>query len=156
MKAVIKEDAKCLVPNKDHKNFTESKEIIEKGEPIKGNFKNIQGLRRGKPFTYKLFVTDKNQIIYQKFVEPMETTEVTLGADSQVSATQVNMRPAEAFSKVKLAGVVVGGAAGYFYARRKKASTKKLAMFIALGALAGYGAGYVIDKQRDVTVKPSN
>ena len=42
-----------------------------------------------------------------------------------------------------------------FYAKRKKHTGKKLAMFIALGALAGYGAGYIIDRQRDVTIKPS-
>jgi hypothetical protein len=155
MKAIINADAKVLIPNKEHKNFTETDEVIEEGTEVEGAFKNITGLRRGKPFTYKLFITDKEKILYQKFLTPMETTEVTLGADAQVSPTQVNMKPAEAFSKVKLGGVVLGGAAAYFYAKRKKMSTRKTAMWIGLGALIGYGAGYVIDKNRDITIKPS-
>lgn len=155
MKAVTIENAAILIPNPDHKNFVENGEIIEKGTVLEGNESNIQGLRRGQPFTYRLFNTSNNQIIYLKSIKPMETTEVTLGADSTKTATKVNLIPAETFNKLKLTGLVVGGVAGFLFAKYKKHDMKKAAMYIGVGAAIGYVAAYFIDKKQKATVKPS-
>lgn len=155
IEATIKKDTKVLAPNKEHQNFTETDVILKAGEKVTGDFKDIKGLRRGVPFTYKMFITDEKQIIYQKNVEPMQTTEVTLGADAQVSETKVDMKPAEKFSKAKLAGVVLGAGAGYALARRKKLSGKKMALYIGLGAAVGFGVAYLYDKNKKVVVKQS-
>ena len=151
----VVKDTKYLIANQDHKNFTESAEVIEQGSILTGEPKAIQGLRRGEPFTYRLFITNKGKILYLNNVEPMKTVEVTLGADSQRSATTVNLVPAETFTKMKIAGLIVGGLAGFAYSKYKKHDIKKVAMFIAVGAAVGYGAGYVIDTNRKVVVTKS-
>jgi len=155
MKAVTIENASILIPNPDHKNFVENGEIIEKGTLLEGNTSNIQGLRRGQPFTYRLFNTSNNQIIYLKSIKPMETTEVTLGADSTKTSTKVNLIPAESFSKLKMTGIVVGGVAGFLFAKYKKHDMKKAAMYIGVGAVLGYVGGYMIDQRHKITVQPS-
>jgi hypothetical protein len=155
MKAITTSDAPILIPNLEHKNFTDSGEVIEENTIVNGNAKNIEGLRKGKPFTYKLFVTDKNQLIHLNKIKTMETTEVTLGADANVSATKVDMKPAEISNKNKFIGTVVGGIAGFAFAKYKKHDVKKQAMFIAIGAVAGYVAGMLIDKRSKVTIKAS-
>ena len=78
MKAITVADAPILIPNLEHKNFTDSGEVIEENTIVNGNAKNIEGLRKGKPFTYKLFVTDKNQLIHLNKIKTMETTEKSL------------------------------------------------------------------------------
>lgn len=155
MQVRVLKDTVVLVPNKDHQNFTASGEIIEGDSIISGNYKDINGLRRGQPFTYRLFITDKNQIIYQKSTTPMEATEVTLGADAQTSPTKVDMIPAENFSKAKMTGLIVGGIAGFAYAKYKKHDMKKAAMYIGIGAVAGYVTGMLIDRRKRVVIQPS-
>ena len=107
MIAVVKEDAKVLTPNKEHKNFTETDELIPEGTQIEGEQKLIEGLRRGEPFTYRVFVTTDNKVLYLNKIEPNMATEVTLGADSSRTATTINLRPAETFSKLKMFGLVM-------------------------------------------------
>jgi hypothetical protein len=51
MRATVIENAAILIPNTDHKNFTDSGTIIEQGTVIDGQPKLIQGLRKGKAFT---------------------------------------------------------------------------------------------------------
>lgn len=155
MKGLLIKDAPVLIPNKEHKNFTENGVVLQKGNVIKGQPRTVEGLRRGKPFTYKLFFTDNNQIIYLNTIKPMEMTEVTLGADSGQTATKVNLIPAEAYSKIKMQGLIVGGIAGFAWAKWKKHDMKKAAMFIGIGAVAGYVAGMLIDRRNKVIVKPS-
>ena len=87
MKVVTIQDTNILTPNKEHQNFVFTGIVIPSGTILYGTNKIISGLRRGKPFAYKLFVTDKNQIIYQNTIKPMETTEVTLGADASQTPT---------------------------------------------------------------------
>lgn len=133
----ILQDAPILKPNVEHKNFTETSEIFEKGSKVKGDWKEINGLRRGKPFTYKVFITDENEIIYSKFVEPM--TEVTLGADSQVSATKVEMIPAERkTTTIRVVSSVAGALVGYTFGRKKNYDRNKSLMLAGVGALAGF------------------
>lgn len=155
MKARVIKDTKYLIANKDHKNFTESSELVEQDTILKGEPRNIEGLRRGEPFTYRLFMTNEGKILYLNNVEPMKTVEVTLGADAQRTPTVVDLLPAESFSKMKTAGLVIGGIAGFAYAKYKKHDMKKVAMFIALGAAIGYGSGYVLDRTRKVEITES-
>ena len=155
MEVIVNQDSKYLIPNAEHKNFTESNDWVGEGVLLKGNYADIDGLRRGEPFTYKLFITEDKNILYKNNVEPMRTTEVTLGADSQRSSTVVNLVPAETFNKLKTTGLVLGAAAGFAYAKYKKQDTKKMAMFIFGGAVIGYATAYIIDRNRKGTVTPS-
>lgn len=150
MKVQVIQDAEVLLPNKDHKNFTMSGEIIEEGTVLNGNEQYIVGLKKGKPFTYRLFKTNNNKLIFLNKIKPMETTEVTLGADSQVSPTEVNFAPAENFTRVKVTGMLLGAIAGFAYAKYAKHDMKKMAMFIGVGAVAGYFTGVLIDRKNNV------
>ena len=155
MEVTVIRDSKYLIPNQEHQNFTESNDVVGEGNILKGNYANIEGLRRGEPFTYKLFVTEDKRILYRNNIEPMEQ-EVTLGADSQRSATTLNLIPAETFNKVKTMGLVVGAIAGFAYSKYKKHDLKRTSMFIFGGAIVGYASAYVIDRNRKATVTPSN
>jgi hypothetical protein len=154
MEVIVKKDSKYLIPNKEHQNFTESNDVVGEGNLLRGNFANIEGLRRGEPFTYKLFITEDRNILYQNNVEPMKT-EVTLGADSQRSSTIVNLVPAETFSKVKTTGLIIGAVAGFAYAKYKKHDMKKMAMYIFGGAVVGFATAYVVDRNKVGTVTSS-
>jgi hypothetical protein len=153
---IVEQGATVLIPNTDHKNFTFSDEKIEGGTLVKGKLQAVNGLRRGEPFTYRLFLTNDNKLIYQKNIKNMaNATEVTLGADSQTSATSVNLKPAENFSSMKMTGILVGGVAGFAYAKYKKHDMKKVAMYIGVGAAIGYFAEYLLDSKKNIVVKPS-
>lgn len=156
IKATVLADAKILIPNSEHKNFTESADIVEEGSVVDGEIRQIKGLRRGEPFTYKLFATNKNQLIYLNKIKPMEKTEVTLGADAGTTPTVVNMKKAENANRNKFYGAAIGAIAGFLYCKYKKHDNAKTAMYIGGGAVVGFVAGYVIDINKDkVTVKPS-
>jgi len=155
MRAVTLTQAEILVPNRDHKNFTFNGQTIPEGTVIEGTEEMISGLRRGQPFIYRLFKTDKGQFIYLNQTQAMPVTEVKLGADSAQTKTVIDMVPAETYSKVKLVSLIVGGAAGFAYAKYKKHDLKKSAIWIAIGAATGYAAGYIFDTKRNVVVQPS-
>lgn len=155
MKVIVNKDNKVLIANKEHKNFTETDEIIEEGTILNGNAINVKGLRRGEPFMYRLFITPKKEILYLNNITPMETTEVMLGADDSVSSTKVNLVPAETFNKRKTLGLILGGLAGFAYAKYKKHDTKRIAMWIGLGAIAGYSTAYILDKNKSIQITPS-
>jgi len=155
MKVRVNKDSKILIANNEHKNFTETDEIIEEGTILNGNAINVKGLRRGEPFTYRLFITPKKEILYLNNITPMETTEVMLGADDSVSSTKVNFIPAETFNKRKTLGLILGGLAGFAYAKYKKHDIKKVAMWIGVGSLIGFSTAYVLDKNKSIKVTPS-
>ncbi len=155
MEVRVLKDTNYLIANPDHRNFTESAETVEQDTILKGEPKAIQGLRRGEPFIYRLFITTDGKILYLNNIEPMKTVEVTLGADAQRTPTTVNLIPAESFTKMKTTALVIGGIAGFAYAKYQKHDMKKVAMFIGVGALIGYVAGYVLDQSRDVVVTES-
>jgi hypothetical protein len=155
MRVVTITDAVVLMPNKQHQNFTDSGVVIPSGNILEGEAKKIDGLRRGKPFTYRIFHTKQNQFIYLNTIKPMETTEVTLGADSSQSATRVNLIPAEMYTQDKLIGVILGGVAGYLWAKYKKHDMKKSAMYIGIGSVIGYASAYVLDTRKKAIVKAS-
>jgi hypothetical protein len=154
-KVVVSKECRVLIPNGEHKNFTETEESFDKGEILTGRYVNIDGLRRGKPFTYRLFITSDNRYIYQNCIEPMKTTEVMLGADESQTPTIVNLRENETFSRNKVYGLIGGGVAGFALAKYKKKDWKKVMMFTAVGALVGFGGAYLLDRQRAIYVTPS-
>ena len=155
MDAITNQDSKILIPNKEHKNFVETNSIIPKGTEISGDVKVIDGLRRGAPFTYRLFETNNKELLFLKNIEPMNTREITLGADGQTTPTVVDLLPAESFNRTKKMGLVIGAIAGFGYAKYKKHDMKKVAMYIGVGAVAGYLGAYIFDYSRKVVVTTS-
>lgn len=155
-KATIVADAQVLIPNKDHKNFTESAEVIEAGTIVEGNRKDISGLRKGQPFIYKLFYTNKNQLIYLNKIKPMEKTEVTLGADAKVTPTVVDMKKPEKAYQNKVIGAIAGAVIGYAYCKYKKHDNTKTLKYAVAGAAVGVGLAWLYDRHKDkVTIKKS-
>ena len=154
--AVIIEDAQVLVPNKEHKNFTQTRETLPKGREIVGTFKSIKGKRRGEDFTYRVFITDNGEIIYSnKIKEQMKPTEVYLGADSAQTPTTVDLVPAETFKTSRLLGLAAGGVGSYLYSKKKNYDKRKCTKIALLGAALGYGAVYMFDKTKSVTITQS-
>ena len=143
MVATLSTDAKVLVPNKEHKNFTETNEIIPKGTEITGDYKSIKGLRRGKPFSFRVFITQNGQIIYSNNIENMKSTEVLLGADSSVTETNIKLSPS---IKRATMGAFVGLAGGYIYANKKGLKGKSLYKYALIGGVLGYTSIYAFDK----------
>jgi len=157
VQGIVIENTKTLVPNKEHKNFTESDTIVPKGTKVDGELKSIEGLRKGEKFIYRVFVTNDGHIIFQnKINNLMPVTEVNLGADASQSPTIVNLKPAETFNKLRFGGVIVGGLSGFAYAKYRKHDLRKSAMYIGIGALVGFGVSYVIDRSRKAFYVPSN
>lgn len=155
MQAEIIEETKSLIPNQAHKNFicTQDSKTFTKGEKITGTPKIILGERKGKPYTYQLFLTGNHDLIFlNKTNIPMEKTEVTLGAAGEPSnAAVVNLRPNEHFSKDKKYGLVIGAILGFAWAKYKKHDTKHSAKWIAIGAAVGYVAAYIFDAKHTDT-----
>ena len=152
---IVIEDTKVLVPNKEHKNFTETKETMPKGTELEGTFSSIKGLRRGKPFSYRVFTDSDGNIIYSNKVKSMKATDVYLGADSSVSPTKVDLVPAETFKTSRLIGAVAGGVGAFMYSKRKGFDKKKAMKYAVVGSLLGYTAMYCYDKTRSVTITSS-
>lgn len=156
MKAKVLKDAVVLVPNAPHKNFVYGAETLEEGSVIDGNIRFIEGLRKGEPFTYRLFITDKGQIVFLNKIEPMETTEVTLAADGQ-EQTVVNFTKSEKSMKNKFIGAVAGAAIGFAYAKYKKHDMKKSGKYALIGLVIGVGIAFVIDAGKNkITWKKGN
>lgn len=153
IKATTTTDASILVPNKEHKNFTDTGKVIPKNTDILGNPTIIKGLRRGQPFDYKLFVTDKNEFIYLKTIQPMKATEVLLGADASTTPTVVKMPNDSNLGMRPILGTILGAVAGYYYAKKKNPS--KVMMFTAIGGVAGFAAGKYLQGTGVVLFKKS-
>jgi|APFre7841882793_1041355.scaffolds.fasta_scaffold00188_15 hypothetical protein len=153
IKAITICDAAILVPNKEHKNFTDTGKIIPKDTTIFGNPTIIQGLRRGQPFEYKLFVTDKNEFIYLKTIQTMKSTEVLLGADASNTATVVKIPNDSNLGMYPVLGTILGGVLGYYYAKKKNPS--KVMMFTVIGGVAGFAGGKYLQGTGIVLFKKS-
>jgi hypothetical protein len=153
IKAITTCDAAILVPNKEHKNFTDTGKVIPKNTKIIGNPTIIKGLRRGQPFDYKLFITDKNEFIYLKTIQTMNATEVLLGADASTTPTVVKMPNDSNLGMRPVIGTILGGILGYYYAKKKNSS--KVMMFTAVGAVAGFAAGKYLQGTGVVLFKKS-
>ncbi len=155
MEAVVQENAKVLVPNKEHKNFTETSEELPIGTILNGEFKSIKGLRRGKPFSYRVFITEKGQIVYSNNLKEMEVTEVTLGADSAQSETRVDLLPAETYKTSRILFAAAGAIGGYAYSKKKGCTGKTCTKYAVIGGILGYAAIYFFDKTKSVKVTES-
>lgn len=156
MRAIVKTDTKVLIPNKEHLNFTDGKEIIKANTQVEGEFKHIKGKRRGQDFVYRLFATSDGKLIYSNKIENMKT-EVNLGADESVSSTVVNI-PVEKklFSKNAIIYAAIGAGIGIAYTKfYKKMPNKKVAMWSSIAAVVGFGVGTLVDKRKSVKVQPS-
>ncbi len=162
MKVTVTEDAKILVPNKEHKNFTESNDLIKHGTVLEGEEALIKGKRRGEDFVYRLFsfhdnTDNTNKLIYIKKTKPMETTEVTLGADSAVSDTIVKIPSAKTlFTKKVIIGTLIGASAGFGFSKYKKVEDKKkMIMYVLGGAVAGFAIAKYMEKRKAISIKPA-
>ena len=162
---IIIEDTHVLTPNAEHKNFTATDEIIPAGTKVCGSKKIIKGKRRGEDFDYKIFVTDKNQFIYLNKIKPMQTTEVTMGADASKqttaeSKTVVSIPNKGHLNKTEIISTLVGGAILFAYCKHKKHDTKKMMIYTGAGLLAGFLVGrFALDRilhtRQGVVVKPA-
>jgi hypothetical protein len=142
MQVKLIEDAKVLVPNSEHKNFTEGKELLQKDTILTGEPKLIAGLRRGEPFNYRLFRTDQNQLIYLNKIRNMDTTEVKLGAEGDPTPTKINLKQTFLAQPANLAAI--GGAViGFGYAKYKKHDMKKALIYTVVGGVVGFVAGKI-------------
>ena len=133
MEAVLKDNAKVLVPNKEHKNFTETSEELPIGTILNGEFKSIKGLRRGKPFSYRVFITEKGQIVYSNNLKEM----------------------AETYKTSRILFAAAGAIGGYAYSKKKGCTGKTCTKYAVIGGILGYAAIYFFDKTKSVTVTES-
>lgn len=147
-------DTKVLVPNNAHKNFVESDEVIPQGTELTGDVREIEGLRRGQPFKYKLFYTDNNKIIYLKKIK-MENTETTMGADSAQTPTVVTIPTQSRLAKASSIGAMAGLVIGFGYAKYKKHEHKKITLYTVVGGLIGFVIGEVIENTKKTSVVAS-
>lgn len=154
---IVLEDAPILIGNKEHKNFTDSGVKLKKGTKLTGEFRSISGLRRGEPFVYKVFVTDKKQIIYSKFIKNnMENTEVKLGADAQVTPTKVVMpKDGNKVRNIQVGSVLAGAVVGFSFAKYKKYDMKKTVISMLVGGVAGLVIAKQVVKRKGLTVQKS-
>jgi hypothetical protein len=150
MKAKVIENANVLIPNQEHRNFTESADVIEKGRIVFGEPKNIEGLRRGKPFTYRLFLINKtNKLIYINKINPMENVEVNLGSDESLSTTKITLPPTSKTQRTKMICIAVGAIAGFAYSKHKGVCAKSAIIYTLTGAAAGFVVGKVIESRNN-------
>lgn len=162
MNYIVIENAKGLIPNKDHKNFTETRTIYPIGTNLDGEYVEIKGLRKGEPFTYRLIkIKDLNEYIFSNKVKQqtnnnqMETTEVFLGPDAQVTPTKVSVPTNESSNMANVIGAVVGAGAGFAFAKYRKIEGNARYVYMAVGALAGFFVTRMIVKKDKLTIKAS-
>jgi len=133
MLVVAKENSPILINNDEHKNFVETDKIIPKGTILEGNFTNIKGLRRGKEFTYRLFIDNDGIIVYKKNVEPMMKSNAD-GEARVISMPSVKSRTMSTALISAGAGVIA-----FAVAKRMQKTNKQAFMVAGITALIGYG-----------------
>lgn len=143
MQVQTSDKAKVLIPNAEHRNFTETNESIEANTILEGEPKVISGLRRGEPFQYRLFKTNNNQLIYLNKVRNMDATEVKLGADGDASPIKINLKQ-NILAKPAILGAISGAVVGFGYAKWKKHDLKKVGLYMLIGGVAGFAIGKII------------
>jgi hypothetical protein len=143
-KYIVTEDAPVLTPNPSHQNFTESSEVIISGTELEGKPQFITGKRRGQPFKYRLFITTDKKLIHLNKVKPMEATEVKLEAAGK--PTTVSIIDKKNVTAHTVIGTGVGLGAGYWYSKKKNYGTQKTAIVTIVCGIAGFIAGYQMQK----------
>jgi hypothetical protein len=162
MEVQVIENAQILIPNKEHENFTESSKVIKKGTILLGDEILIKGKRRGEGFTYKLFKTNNNQLIYLKKIKPMQVTEVTLSASGDAATSNVTTPTVisvpsgkKLLTKNVIIGTILGAGVGYGFSKYKKLDKKTTMMYSVVGAIVGFGISKYVEKRKSIVVKPS-
>ncbi len=147
MKVEVIRDADVLIPNPSHKNLTSSGQKIEANTILEGNAKKIKGLRKGKPFDYRVFITNKGIMTYLNNVKPIGKmrTEVTLGADAQPSETIIDVTSVDSKSNNKYIGAILGALTVYSYSKYKKIDNSKIIPYAIAGSVVGFAIGYYFD-----------
>lgn len=85
----------------------------------------------------------------------MQKTEVTLGADSQKTATTVDMPSNSNLGKRPLLCAAGGAVLGYLAAKHFKKEGNKKVIYVVVGGLIGFVAGKYWQSHRKVVIKPS-
>ena len=75
----------------------------------------------------------------------MRMTEVTLGADSQRTATKVDMTSASSKSNKKYIGAILGAGVLFAFAKYKKKDKSKQIALAVTGGLIGFAVGYYFE-----------
>ncbi len=147
MKLTTLADAPILIPNQGHENFTQTDEYIPKGTEVEGEIKIVAGKRRGEPFKYKLFLTDKKFIHLDK-VQPMKNVEVTLGAEGGKDSTMVAIpqRSGLNLDPITIATIAVVAGGTYWYGNSKGYSMKHKLVLSGVAIIAGYFAGQGVNQ----------
>ena len=136
---VIRSNA-LLIPNKNHKNFTRSRETLQQGTIVKGFLIDIAGERRGKPFTYKLLrliePKYKRQYIFARAVElntPIVSQPTVEKKLSKMTQNETNI------SIKNIVGATTGGVIGYALAKKQnKTSFKSILIYTSIGSILGF------------------
>jgi len=156
IQAIVIQNCNYLIPNKEHQNFTESNMPVSVGSTIKGEFRNVNGLRKGKPFEYRLFFTKDGKILYANCIRAENVpSEIISNADDLGTPTKINFVPAESFKFSAHLIALGGGIAGYLYGKSNNANTNNLIKFIAVGSVGAYGIYWITQKNKSTIIEPS-
>jgi hypothetical protein len=156
IQAIVCQNTNYLIPNKEHKNFTDSSDEARVGSIVNGEFRNVDGLRKGKPFIYRLFFTKNGKILYANCVNAENVpSEILSGADQSQTATMINLKSAESFKYKAHIIAFGGGLLGYFYGKKQNKTGMNLLKYTAVGAVGAYGIYYLIDTNKSAIIKPS-
>jgi hypothetical protein len=147
MQVEVSEDAKVYTLNEEHKNFTETGEIIKKDTILDGMAKAVKGKRRGQDFVYRVFVTDDNKFIHLNKVQPMKNVEVSIGADQGESKKMVDISPIIEENKGNaVRNALIGAVAGFLVA--KYIMKKPPLMFVGIGIVGGVAIDMMSAKRK--------
>lgn len=140
---IVLEKAPILIPNNEHRNFTETDKVIPVGTTLKGDFQDIEGLRRGKPFIYRLFIDKDGIIIYTKYVE--ERKNNMNGND-----TTITLPSTKNYATTHAVVSVISGVLGYSIAKKMGKPGKTAFIVAGVSALAGYYIANQITKNQSI------
>lgn len=156
IQAIVIQNTNYLIPNKEHKNFTDSSEEARVGTIVMGDFKNINGLRKGKPFEYRLFISKNGKILYANSVKAENVpSEILSSADNLQSTSLAEFNSTDNFDLIANLAVLAGGIAGYYYGKKQNEAGKNLIKYIAVGAVGAYGIYWIIGKNKTTIKQPS-
>lgn len=147
MIVITKEKAPVLINNDEHRNFVETDKIIPKGTTLEGSFVNIQGLRRGKEFNYRLFRDKDGLIVYENKVEPMNYSK----AEGETRVVDMPSVKGNARTHAIVSGVA--GVIAFAVAKKMGKTNKSAFMYAGVTALIGYGVASMVTSQRNITYK---
>ena len=149
IQATIIKNTNYLIPNNEHKNFTDSSEEAREGKIILGEFKNVDGLRKGKPFQYRLFFSKDGKILYANCVKAENVpSEILQSADGSKTVTLKNLKPAAYMI------AIAGGLAGYLYGKKQNATGANLIKYTAVGAVGAYGIYWLVNSNKSTVINP--